>query len=170
MTIAWFICGFKQKPGIKPGGSPIRYCAMDDFTAQIINVDGGNWSESEVLGGYAVVKVNAADATLTTINGTNGFFRIPTWVNLTDSLANMTSGQRTTLLTWIGNMGYTPAEISAALGGNLSGWRTKTLGDLLRFCAQRRLTPRWDDVQLQIVLDGALVPCRPIAEVDTSVQ
>jgi hypothetical protein len=169
MALAWYICGYKVIES-KPGVLNLRYCAMDDFTPRIV-ADGGAWSESEVLGGYAVVKVRAAAATLTTIGGTTGFTRIPNnWVVLTTTLGSLTSGQRTTLLNLITAIGYTPAEISAALGVNLAGWRTKTLGQVLRFIAQRRLKPRWDDIQHQIVLDGILQACKPIDTVDAEVQ
>ena len=56
MAIAWFICGYKLRR------ANMRYCAMDDFTA-LINTDAGTWSESEVLGGSALVKVRANAAT-----------------------------------------------------------------------------------------------------------
>jgi hypothetical protein len=163
MALAWFICGYKLR---RPG---FRYPAMDDFTAQI-NADGGTWSNSEVLGGYTVIKVRANAATLTTIGGTAGYTRIPNHFALTDILGDLTSGQRNTLLTLLGNMGYTPAEISAALGSNLAGWRTKTLGQALRFMAQRRLQSRWDADAQQFVLDGIFLGCKPIDEVDAEVQ
>jgi hypothetical protein len=168
MAIAWFVCQYKVTSG--PAGlTNRRYCAMDDFTPQI-NADGGAWSESEVLGGYALVKVRASSGTLTTIGNTATFQRIPTWVSLDQTLESMTSAQRTALLNKIQAMGYTLAEIQAALGTNLAGWRTHTLGDLLRFAAQRRLKPRWDDVQKQIVLDGVLQACKPVAQVDAEVS
>lgn len=169
MTIAWFICQYKVKAG-KSGLLDTRYCAMDDFTPLIITQDGGNWSESEVLGAYAVVKVNASDATLATINGTANFTRIPNHIQLSDTLGDLTTNQRNTLLALLQDMGYTLAEISGALGDNLAGWRNHTLGQVLRFAASRRLKPRWDDVQQQIVLDGILQACRPIDDVDAAVQ
>ena len=46
MPIAWFICPYKQRPAPKRN---FRYCAMDDLTA-VIRADGGDWSETEVLG------------------------------------------------------------------------------------------------------------------------
>jgi hypothetical protein len=72
MAYAWFICGFKQ--WFRPNS---RICTMNDFTAQI-NADGGAWSASEILGGYALVKVRANANTLTTIAGTTGFNVSPT--------------------------------------------------------------------------------------------
>jgi hypothetical protein len=168
MAIAWFICGYKLKAG-KNDLMNTRYCAMDDFTSAIL-ADAGTWSETEVLGGSALVKVRANAATLTTIAGTVGFQRIPSWVNLTDTLGSMTTAQRTAILNRITAMGYTLAEIQTALGTNLTGWRSHTLGDVLRFCSSRRLKPRWDAVQGQIVLDGILQACKPVAMVDAEVQ
>lgn len=166
MAIAWFICGFKRTPDTPMG--PNRCCAMDDFTPQIIQQDGGHWSASEVLGGYAVVKVRAAQATLNTIAGSVGFQRIPLSV-LTEPLSSLSTAQRTAIRTTLGNMGYTPAEILAALGSNAAQLGTHTLGEVLRFAAQRRLKPRYDAAQDQIVLDGAYQECTPIAVVDAAV-
>lgn len=166
MSLAWFICGYKifsLHGGVNNG----RVCAMDDFSPQIIGQDGGGWAETEVLGGYAVVKVSASDATLTTIAGTAGFQRIPAHWALTDTLGDLTNPQKNAILSKLNAMGYTNAEINAALPNN---WQNVTLGQVLRFAAQRRLTPRYDDVQQQIVLDGALVGCRPVADVDAAVQ
>jgi hypothetical protein len=163
--LAWFICPMKQKTD--PGEPrPYRYCGMDDFTAAI-RADGGDWSESEVLGGYAVVKVRASDATLTAINAATGFVRVPKHVSLNDTLSDLTIAQRNTLRNLIEAMGYTPAEISGALGTDI---RNAALGQVLRFTAQRRLKPRWDDVQQQIVLDGIFQACRSIDEVDAAVS
>lgn len=161
MAIAWFITFYKRRAGPRP----IRYCAMDDFTAQI-NADGGTWAESEVLGGYAVVKVNAAAATLTAIAGTAGFQRIPVATTLGTAMSALSNAQRTAIRNRLEAMGYTLGEIQGALGTNLAG---VTLGDVLRFAAQRRLKPRYDSVQDQIVLDGDYQPCRPIADVDAAV-
>jgi hypothetical protein len=165
MALAWFICGYV----INPARPNMRYCAMNDFTEAIV-ADGGTWSESEILGGYAIVKVRAAAATLTTIAGTTGFQRIPNHINLNDVWSDLTTAQRTAIQNKVLAMGYTLAELQAVMGDTLAKWRTKTLGQLLRFITSRRLKPRWDEIQQQIVLDGILQSCRPIAEVDAEVQ
>jgi hypothetical protein len=164
MAIAWFVCQYKLRPETRP----IRYCAMDDYTPAIL-ADNGAWTESEVLGGYAVVKVRAAAATLTTIAGTAGYYRIPAFTRLADALATLTAAQRTAIQTRILAMGYTQAEIDTALGNTLALWRQKNLRTLLIFMAQRRLTPRWDSIQGQIVLDGELRDCRSIDLVDAEI-
>jgi hypothetical protein len=140
---------------------------MDDYTPQI-TADGGTWAETEVLGGYALVKVRAAQTTLNTIAGVTGFQRIPLSV-LTSPLSSLTTAQRNAIRTTLGNMGFTPAEILAAAGSNAAQMGTHTLGEILRFAAQRRLKPRYDAAQDQIVLDGPSRPCRPIAEVDAAI-
>jgi hypothetical protein len=66
-------------------------------------------------------------------------------------------------------MGYSTAEIEAIMGTSLAQWRTRTLANLLNFVAQRRLTPRFDEVLQQIILDGAMVPCKAPAAVDAEV-
>ena len=138
---------------------------MNDFTA-LIRADGGDWSESEVLGGYAVVKVRASAATLTIIAAEPGFQRIPRDL-LDDSLSSLSTAQRRAIKDRLNAMGYTDAEISAALGN--TNLNLVTLGQVLRFAASRRLKPRWDAVQLQIVLDGAFQACRAIDDVDVAV-
>jgi hypothetical protein len=162
MAIAWFVCAYKTKPN-RPN---MRYCAMNDYTTKII-ADGGTWAESEVLGGYAVVKVRAAAATLTTIANATGFTRIPLATTLTDALSSLSTAQRNALRQKVLDMGYTDAEITAALGSNLG---QKTLGDVLRFVASRRLLARWDAATQQIVLDGSYIACRPISEIDAEVK
>ncbi len=164
MAIAWYICGYKRRVGTH---TPTRYCAMDDYTATILS-DGGTWAESEVLGGYAAVKVRATQATLNTIAGATGFQRIPLSI-LDTALSALTTAQRNAIRTALTNMGYTLAEIQAALGANAAALATHTLGEVLRFAAQRRLRPRYDAVQDQIVLDGIYQPCTPIADVDSQV-
>lgn len=163
MAIAWFICGYKRRPGVRPA----RYCAMDDYTLQI-TTDGGIWAETEVLGGYALVKVRATQATLDTIAGVTGFQRIPLSV-LTAPLSSLSTAQRSAIRTTLADMGYTSAEILSALGSNAAQLGTHTLGELLRFAAQRRLMPRYDEAQDQIVLDGAYQACTPVAVVDAQV-
>jgi hypothetical protein len=165
MAYAWFICQYKTKPN-RPN---FRYCAMDDYTAQI-RTDGGDWAESEVLGGYVVVKVNASEATLITIGGYAGFYRIPDHWNISDTLADLTNANRNVLTNRILQMGYTQAELDAVMGNTLALWRQKTLLQLLNFIAQRRLTPRFDANLQQIVLDGSAVSCEPIIFVDDKVK
>lgn len=160
MAIQWFICTYKRTTGRMPG----RYCAMDDYTPQIL-ADSGSWSETEVLGGYALVKVRASDATLNTIANDAGFLRIP--IALLDTqLSTLTSQQRTAIRDRLNAMGYSDSEILAALGNNLG---QRTLGQVLRFAASRRLKPRYDAIQDLIVLDGEIQTCRLVDDVDAEI-
>ena len=159
MAIAWFVTNYNRRNGF----FPTRYCAMDDFTAQI-EADGGDWTETEVLGGYAIVKVRASAETLTTIAGTAGFYRIPT-AALDSTLASLTNAQRTAIRNRVEAMGYTTEEITAAFP-NL---RNATLRQVLRFAAGRRRKPRYDAVSDAIVLDGEVQSCRSIEDVDAEV-
>src|SRR3990167_775294 len=153
--MAWYICPMKQRD---EGNGPERYCGMNDFTPQIF-ADGGAWSESEVLGGYAVVKVRASAATLTTIAGPANFQRIPRDL-LTEPMAGLSTAQRTAVRNKLNAMGYTDAEIIGALGQlNLNN---VTLGQVLRFAASRRLKPEWDEGNQVITLTGAFQACVPI--------
>ena len=162
MALAWFICPYKRGPG----PDVVRYCAMDDFTTQIV-ADGGTWDETEILGNAALVKVRASTATLTTINGAAGFLRIPNHFDLNDTLGDLTAGQRTEILNEALALGYTQAEINAALPAN---WQAVTLGQVLRFLATRRLKPRYDSGTDSIILDGNVQPVRPVDEVAAAVS
>lgn len=163
MPVAWYLAPYKR--GDLPGGRPARYCAMDDFTPQIV-ADGGWWAESEGLGDHAVVRVRASAATLTLIDGTTGFVAVPKrWVRLLDSLSDMTSGERNQIQNKLLSLGYTQAQIDAALGSTLSQWRQKTLRDLLAFACSRRRKPRYDAATDTIFLDGPDQPTRAVESV-----
>lgn len=164
MTVAWFICPYKRRVGAH---KPTRYCSMDDFTAAIL-ADGGTWSETEILGDAALVKVRASDSTLTTINVASGMVRIPNHFALTDTLGDLSAGQRTAIENKLQALGYTLAELRAAIPSG--GWASVTLGQVLRFAASRRLRPRYDNNTDTIICDGQSDPVRPVSDVDGSVQ
>ncbi len=136
---------------------------MDDFTVQIL-ADGGTWDETEILGDKALVKVRALAATLATISGAAGFFTIPTrFFRLEDSFVDLTNGERNQITSAILSLGYTQAELDAAMGTTLTQWRARTLGDLLRMAATRRLKPRYNAGTDTIILDGPVQPVKPVA-------
>lgn len=162
MSIGWFIANYKRRIGAR---RPTRYCAMDDYTALIL-ADGGTWTESEVLGNRAVVKVRASDDTLTVIAADPAIRRIPV-SRLGDSLSALTPGQRDAIRDELLDAGYSLAELQARFpGADLSN---VTLRDVLAFLATRRLKPRYDANSDAIILDGAIQPCRDVEEVDRSV-
>jgi hypothetical protein len=163
MPIAWFICPYKRGPNI--GLGPSRYCAMDDFTNQIIT-DGGTWSETEILGNHAIVKVRASDVTLTKIADGQGFVRMPKAV-LTEPLSDLGATAKTSIRNKLTALGYSLSEVRNALGDDLG---SKTLADVLRFAAKRRLKPRYDKDTDTIILDGPEHPVRPIEDVDKAVK
>lgn len=162
MPIAWFICNYKRD---QTPGPPTRYVAMNDYSDAIYG-EGGQWSETEVLGNYALVKVRASQATLNAIASDPGYLRIPL-SRLDDSLSTLTAQQRTAIKNRLNAMGYSDGELQAALGNNLA---QRTIGDALRFAASRRLKPRYDAVQDLIVIDGPVQTCRLVADVDREVQ
>lgn len=162
MAVAWFIAPYKRS---FPGPPPERYCAMNDFTVQIL-ADGGFWSETEILGDVALVKVRASAATLTTISAASGFLRIPNHFDLNDTLGDLTVGQRNAILAEALTLGYTQTEIDNALPAN---WQNVTLGQVLRFFARRRLKPSYDAGSDTIVFTAEESPVRPVAHVDASV-
>ncbi len=163
MAIAWFICPYKRET-FNVGPFVGRYCAMMDFSPQI-KADGGAWSESEVLGNHAIVKVRASAETLDLINAAQGFIRLPKTL-LTESLSSLTNAQKTAIVDKLKALGYTITEIRDNLGNNIGN---KTLGDVLRFAARRRLKPRYDKDTDTILLDGPEQPVRPIENVDGAI-
>jgi len=165
MPAAWFICGYKTVLG-STASSSYRYCMMDDFTPAI-QTDKGAWSESEILGGNAVVKVRASDPVLATIAVTPGFIRISTHVSLTDTLGDLTTSQRNSILVKIQALGYSLTEVQSSLPTN---WISVTLKQVLKFITQRRLDSRWDTATKNILVDGPVQACRSIESVDAEVQ
>lgn len=163
MPIGWFLAPYARR--IKPPGlPPARYCVMDDFTA-LITADGGKWSEAEVLGNHAIVKVNASSATLQAIASTAGIDRIPLTL-LDEPLSSLTNAQRTAIQNKIESLGYPLSEIREHLGNNIG---TRTLREVLRFIARRRLKPRYDAGNDTIVLDGPIQVCKTPEAVDAEV-
>lgn len=149
----------RRNPGVTPAE---RYCAVDDLTPQIV-ADGGAWDETEILGDHALVKVNASQATLTLVGNLAGVFTIPQrFVDLQDSLASLTAGERNQISNAVLSLGYTQAELDAAMGSTLALWRTHVLEDLLQVAATRRLRPRYDQPTDTIVCDGQVDPVKPV--------
>lgn len=161
MAIAWFICPYK----IDPTAPDTRYCAMQDFTSRIVG-DNGWWTESEILGNHAIVKVRASVATLRDIAGTRGFQRLPK-ERLDEALSDLTSTQKQAIAEKLAQLGYTTAEMRTVLGDDVGA---KTLRDVLAFAATRRRAPRWDPATQTVMVDGRERPCRSIDAVDAEVR
>ncbi len=167
MALGWFIVPYKRRD---VEGSPGRYCGADDFTAQIL-AEGGLWDETEILGDVALVKVRASAATLTSIGTVGGVFTVPQkWIEMQDSLVSMTAGERNQLQSAVLSLGYTQAELDAAMGNTLVLWRTHVLGDLLNMAATRRLRPRYVPATDTIVCDGPAQTVKPVTLVAEKVR
>lgn len=159
MPIGWYIAPYNRRDrGDRVG----RYCAMDDFTAEIYGA-GGQWTETEILGNRAIVKVRATTEILQTLNGV--FKRLPK-DRLDDPLSSLSNAAKTALRNELQDQGYTLAEIQARFGSDLGQF---TLRDVLRFMASRRRKPRYDAGSDTIILDGEIVPPRPVDDVDAEV-
>lgn len=65
MLTAWFLCSYRVRgaEGPIPGS---RYCAIDDLTKDIW-VAGGRWSEAEIDGNQAIVRVRATSTMLSSV-------------------------------------------------------------------------------------------------------
>lgn len=162
MAIAWYLCPYRRRPATD---HPARYCAMDDYTPDIV-ADGGAWAESEVLGNHAIVKVRASVSTLATIAADTDFTRLPV-AQLDDQLSSLTTGVKAAIKNKVLALGYAEDEITARFGSDLGAY---TLGDLLRFVAKRRLKPRYDAKADAIICDGAEQSVRTIDSVDRAVS
>lgn len=160
--MAWFLCPYKRMNPL--AAKAARYCAMQDFNAQI-KADGGTWAEVEVLGDKAVVKVVASAATLTAINAATGFTRFPKDI-LSAPLSDLTVNQQLALRDQIEGLGYPRAEWQAALGTDLT---LITLRDVLQFVRRRRQKPRYDQATDTIICDGPVQPCRALELADAAV-
>ncbi len=161
MAIGWYITPYNRRPG---HGLPTRYCAMDDHTS-IIRSSSGAWAESEVLGNLAIVKVRSPGEILTFLDEQPGFYRLPR-NRLNDSLSSLSGAVRTQMRDRLLTAGYTIEEIRAAFDGGLENY---TFRDYLRFFARRRLKPRYDRSEDEIVLDGPVQECRSIERVDEEI-
>lgn len=162
MAIGWYIVPYKR---LTDSNRPTRYCSMDDHTATI-QAAGGAWTETEVLGDQAIVKVRATPAILTQLNGVAGFRRLPKDL-LDDNLASLSTGVKIAIRNELESAGYTLAEIQAQFGSDLGQY---TLRDVLHFFASRRLKPRYDVGTDTIILDGPVQACRDIESVDGEVS
>lgn len=160
MPIGWYIVPYKRRLATR---LPTRYCEMDDYTSEIYSY-GGQWTETEVLGNVAIVKVRARQAILDALDAR--FQRIPR-DRLDDSLAGLSQQVRTKLRNNLLDVGYMNTEIHEAFSGGLENY---TLRDYFHFWARRRLKPRYDSETDEIVIDGPIQACRPIESVDTKVQ
>lgn len=148
--VGFFICPYSVKVA---GGKKVRYCAMDDHTPIIKH---GGWSESEILGDRAIVKVSDSKSTLLSITACR---RLPL-DDLKTSLSTLTSDQITSVHDEIIDAGYPQEELDAAI----PDLKNSNLEDVLKFLATRRLKPRYDFVGDKFVIDG---PTQPVKSIDT---
>lgn len=163
MAIGWYIVPYKRRND--PGEEVARYCAMNDYTQQIIYTYDGAWTETEILGNRAIVKVRAPAQMLEFLDTVPGFRRLPK-NRLDDSLADLPLGIKSALRDELLDMGYTLDEIHERFGSDLGQY---TLRDLLEFAATRRLKPRYNPANDTIYLDGEVQRCRSIESVDEEV-
>ena len=160
--IAWFICKYRRRIGAP---RPTRYCSMNDYTTQI-RADGGAWTETEVLGNHAIVKVLANTDTLQTIANDPDFIRLPK-DRLDDSLSDLGTTAKNTIRNKILELGYSLSEIQERFGNDIGDY---TLKDVLLFVAKRRLKPRYDSNTDDIICDGIEQVVRPLNDVDKEIQ
>ena len=160
--IAWYIAPYKIKK--EPLGATHhnrRYCAMNDYTS-VIYGEGGQWSETEILGNRAIVKVRASEATLQILDG---IYKRMLKDDVNDSLSSLSAGEIQTQKNEAIDMGYSLAEVEEYYNKGVS-----TLKDIFKLYTKRRLKPRYDSVTDTIYIDGVVQKCKSIEIVDTKVQ
>jgi hypothetical protein len=164
MAIGWFLSPYTIT--YNPTGWPKskRTPAFLSLSKEIFG-DGGAWAGSEGLGNYLVAKIRASEDTLNQIAALPNVTRL-TKTLLSQSLGDLTAGQKTVIVNKLRDMGYPLSEIRDHLGDDIA---TKTLGDVLRFAVKRRLTPRFDEAQGILVLDGNERPTKSIDATDDEV-
>lgn len=172
MPVGWFIAPYKR---VDRNGRVGRYCIVDDLTPEIWASNGwpqGNvpespefWSETEVLGQHAIVKVRATNPVLTQVANLPGVTRIPV-AALDSPLSSLTGAQKTAIRNKVQALGYSLAEIQERFPNDLG---TYTLRQLLHFVASRRRKLRHDKATDSIIDDGPVRPVRPLEEVDATV-
>lgn len=163
MAIGWYIAPYNiTTRDVSSFPNNVRYCAMKDYN-NIIRADGGTWSETEVLGDRAVVKVRASSLTLSILDGV--FTRMPK-DEIEDSLAAVSIADKAVLKVEGLDMGYTNTEWEKDFPNNLGTYQLK---DVLNFYTKRRLKPRYDYVAKTIKVDGIEQKCKSIEAVDAKV-
>lgn len=161
MPIAWYIVPYKRIPDDNP--LPGRYCAMKDEIRY--NTQGDErWAETEVLGNVALVKVSAGNVKLSELDA--AFYRFPV-DDLDADLSGASVQERNAIRQELLSMGYQPDDINDSLGPDLGD---RTLREILMFAGQKRLKPRYDVLNDEIVLDGPVQKPRSIQSVDEEVQ
>lgn len=159
MPIGWYIVPYKRR---EFGIYPTRYCAIDDYTEQI-HAAGGQWTETEILGNRAIVKLRASQAILNQADTL--YKRIPK-DRLDDSLSDLPTAAKIALRDEALDQGYTLEQIQARFPNDIGQY---TLRQVLQFMATKRKKPRYDSDMDEIVLDGEDQECRSIESVDTEV-
>jgi len=168
MSFAWFLCPIKLNKEVRIFGTyPLRYWAMDDFTQQILS-EGGWWAGCDALGNVAVCKVRASDALLAVIEATPEFMRWPK-DGMNDPLGDLTDEQIDQIKSKLLELGYTMGELRRKFGGNIN-IAAYTLKDVLDFVTQKKIQPRYDDINDDYIFDGAETgPRRTIESIDQEV-
>ncbi|MBN9393104.1 MAG: hypothetical protein J0I20_34040 [Chloroflexi bacterium] len=161
MPNVWLIAKNKRLPSAR---RPTVYCPVYDYI-DLIRADGGACAESEVLGGYFLVKVRASVSTLQTIAADPLIIYVPL-SKLDDPVSSLTANQRTVLRNVLLSMGYSTAELLAALPNIAQA----TLGQVLRFANNRRQDTTYDEATDTVNYNGPVQACVPVDLIDALVQ
>jgi len=129
-----------------------RYCAMRDYIR--VYTEDSTWNEVELLGGVAVVRVDAPAETIALIDTDPEFFKLPT--KAADVPLNVTTKEGDAILIKLKELGYSQEELQQ----QLPDVKQATLVDVLKFAAQRRIETNYDKITDAIVYDGDAIPVK----------
>lgn len=160
MPTGWFAAPFVTHPTRQRA----RRSLFHEYEATV-QADKGQWAETEILGNYALVKVQGSQGLLTFLRADSRLVALPT-LTLDDTLNTLPRVRFQALLEWLYGLGYTTRETQKAIGTDPA---RITFQHFLRFCTTRRLAPRWDETQQRIVLDGDPQPCRSITDLNKTI-
>lgn len=152
--IKWYVIPYVRKTNAP---RPSRYVAINTYSTQIKSYD-GKWQEIEVLGDRALVKVRAPQVVHTQLDAI--YKQFPT-TNLDDTIP---SENRESFKNELLDMGYTLEEIQEDFNDG-----APTLRDWVKVATKRRRKPRYDSQLDEIIVDGDIVACEPIGNLDMAV-
>jgi hypothetical protein len=141
MAQAWCVAPYRTTTGSR-GLNNRRYCALNDVLPPQQPGEVPHWSETEVLGGYAVALMDTPS--LAPVTGP-GFYVFPEDMLLTGRLDDhLNPGRRREVRDVLEEMGYSRAEMASRLGDSDLGGPLATLYGVLSFAATRRVRLRYD--------------------------
>jgi hypothetical protein len=131
-----------------------RYCAMRDYIR--VNAEDSYWDEVELLGGVALVRVDAPAETIALIDSDPEFFKLPT--KAANLPLDVSTKEGDAIIAKLKELGYSQEELQQ----QLPDVKQATLATVLKIAAQRRVKPNYDKVSNTIVYNGDIEYVKPL--------